>query len=318
MSARNLTMRRAAVSPAEAIYILGCLGEDEYSIPGRMHQGIVDTLMAVDAVNAISQSQNVFKIQVGDRATFEQVMKQIAENSKTLLPLIFIDGHGDEGRGLRLPNEEYIDWSGLISLFGQVTMASRGELTVVASFCHSMELIRHLDPSAKLPFSMFYGYESTITVGVIELETKEFYKSVIQDGGQKFLELDSIGELKNGMEIRVYSEYDHIGFMLAVTILMRTDPKSLGSDQTLVSVRTLKKMIDTTSGHLNQSPKGARNLLKKIMKNNLLSELMIKSMMHDTKRREYLLEDVRNHFALFDDAAGQVAQSTKYSSTKTD
>lgn len=96
------------------------------------------------------------------------------------LPLMHLDGHGSDGKGLRIdPSNEVMPFPELMENLRAINVVSGNNLLVVSALCHGLQAVRDagiLDPS---PYFAYFGTASKITVGELEAGIAEFYRRLL-------------------------------------------------------------------------------------------------------------------------------------------
>lgn len=202
-------------------------------------------------------------------------------------PIIIILGHGDKNKGLLTPSGESLHWKDLIGSLNKVTVSSHGETMVLASFCHSMELIKFIDFHSKLPFSFYYGYKTDISAGDVETQTNALLASLIDDGGKYLTKL--LKECK----FDVYSEYDHINSELAIYLQLANNPSDLAKVHPSFSLGKIRKDINSKANH---PKKGLDKLTNNIIRSPILVKILLEDKMYDTERRSYMITAIDEYF----------------------
>lgn len=197
--------------------------------------------------------------------------------------MIFIHGHGEEEAGLQLASGTYVPWSAYLEALGSVTRASRGELTVVAAFCHSMSPIRMLPNTGRLPFAFYYGYDSTITAGEVHDETSRLYSGFLRNGGRTGPDKPT--------SLKLYSEYDHISqHMLAFVSLYGGLVHGEKAHPTISIRKAIRGVEESWPG---AKLGGVRKFIKEAIKSRELVATVLEKLMYNTERRRRLIGEVR-------------------------
>ncbi|HBC6430068.1 TPA: hypothetical protein KEW82_003978 [Citrobacter amalonaticus] len=290
MSIPAFILKQSFTSDCNFIAILDCLNPlMDISSPRRHFEDLRIKLIGKDKPEKIDK--NLQLVTCKNESEFCDYLNKL-EKKFTIpgfKPIIIIHAHGDKKKGLQLPDNSFVGWSRLIEKFRHITEKCGGDLTVIAAFCHSHELIKHLGQVKKLPFSFYYGYPSAISSGVIEDEVDIIYKSFIDDGGKTLIPLLS------KLSIKLYGEYDFIKMFLSPALLMAANPEQLSKIQPSLSQKKLKGLV---SKNINGPQSGIDSLFKKVVRGDNLSISLVEEHMYDTERRTYVLQSVRNYFNL--------------------
>lgn len=265
--------------------MIDCLGLSDQKSARRRHEGICDELMALASSTFEQDRTRVLHCKCADLNELVFLLSVIREYcQKGALPLLFIDGHGDREKGLKLPSGQFMGWDMYLDLLNHITLATGGELTVIAAFCNSMAIEPMLSLSARLPFSFYYGYTSEVPAGLVETETKMIYESLLRDGGQRF------GELP--LQISSYSEYHHANQLIAPALLLAWAPETLAEIAPELSRGTLRAFYEQRQAANGVPLSGARKNFNKLIRGNELVSALVTSGMHDTPRRERYLYEI--------------------------
>jgi len=285
MGRTTITLQQSMVSPVNSIFIIDCLGLSDQKSARRRHEDICDELMALAPLTFEEDRTRVLHCKCADLNELVLLLSVIREYcQKGVLPLLFIDGHGDREKGLKLPSGQFMGWDMYLDLLNHITLATGGELTVIAAFCNSMAIEPMLSLSARLPFSFYYGYASEVPAGLVETETKMIYESLLRDGGQRF------GELP--LQISSYSEYHHANQLIAHALLLAWAPETLAEVAPELSRGTLRAFYEQRLAANGVPLSGARKNFNKLIRGNGLVSSLVTSGMHDTPRRERYLYEI--------------------------
>lgn len=291
MSIPKLTIKISNTSSSNFIAILDCLNPAlDISSPRRSYEDLSVKLIGKDKPEKINQ--NVQLITCENKHQFLNAFNNLNQHFSIpgFKPTILIHAHGDEKHGLQLPDHSFVAWPKLIEMFGVLTETCDGDLTIIAGFCYSFELIKHIPKNIiKSPFSFYYGYTNKIKAGTVEDEINIIIKSFIDDGGK------SLFSLLSKLRIRSFSEFDFIMPLLVHTLTMAAAPKELSKLAPILSQKKIKKSV--RSKH-NGPQRGIDNLIKLIVRSEILSVEIIKIHMHNTERRTYAFQAVENYFTL--------------------
>ncbi|RZL03841.1 MAG: hypothetical protein EOP36_03090 [Rubrivivax sp.] len=222
-------------------------------------------------------------------AVFTEIKKEC--NSSTF-PLIFFDAHGDKERGLQLSSGEYLDWDLFNLKLEEITYAAHGNLTVVASFCHSMSALKKPDFGKPLPCPFYYGYSDEVLAGDVENESKQLIQALIQHG-----KLD-----EKTMKIELYSEYKHAELLISPLIVKFTNPQGSASILPELSKNKLRQVLLRDLAKTFGTTKNFNKHFAKITYLPFLIEYIIRSSMHDTERRSRFIAEVVNQIQRLNDA----------------
>ncbi len=280
-----ITISNSSVSTADTIFIIDCLSPGELQTGKNRTEEIFNEVLRSEpnlSDDEIKKISHVYCSKLDDFLDLIQKIKDICRNGA--LPLLFIDGHGHSELGLQFPSGEYIGWDDYLNCLKMVTETTKGELTVVAAFCHSMKILGRIGVSDKLPFSFYYGYEDEVKAGTIEIETHEIIKKIIRDGGK--------GLRKNPGSMTGYSEYDHVEKLILPAIALMKNPAELAMAMPELSKGQLRSRLDQKLASEGTPLSGSRKIFEKIINSSLLATELIKTVMHDTYRRKRLIDEV--------------------------
>ena len=283
----TLNYDQKIASDANTIFLIDCLREDDKQSARTRHEGICDSLMALSAQNIIHDTSRVYHLQCRHRDNWSAAMKKIRDSCKVgLLPLVFIDGHGDAEKGLAMPSGGFICWQQYGQDLRAIMDAARGELTVVAGFCHSFAFIATaVNEEGKLPFGFYFGYKDEVLTSVVEDETQIIYESLINDGGQV---LNS-----RSLEISSFNEYDHAEKIVGQVAFMRLRPEALVAEQPQLSKANLRKVLEKYLAQQGKPLGEMREIVKHVLSNTpRIAERLIDTYMHDTTRRSHFKKQI--------------------------
>jgi hypothetical protein len=167
------------------IYIIQYLGESEYKTGQRLYEDLLqwapikDKRYSVD-FKSISNKEELFQ-----RFGF------IAEESrqKNILPILHLECHGCKD-GLRLSNNELVNWEELRGKLTKINIYCRNNLLLVLAACQGGYIIELLSPECRAPFAGVIAPEKERTSGQIEKDFKSFYKEFLNSfDGNKAIEM---------------------------------------------------------------------------------------------------------------------------------
>lgn len=106
-----LTTFKTVASPANLVYILDALDSSEMQTGVHKYNQIVDEVLSRMPEESRNIKSKIFLLKTPDLKTFASVFEEIKSNCNSkMMPLIFIDGHGDKQKGLKLPSGEFVNW----------------------------------------------------------------------------------------------------------------------------------------------------------------------------------------------------------------
>lgn len=298
MSIPKFTLKTSNTSSSNFIAILDCLNPvSDISSPRRNHEDLRIKLIGKDKPEKIEQ--NLQLITCKNKKEFFNYFEKLTQrfNTPGFKPLILIHAHGNKENGLQLPDNSFVGWPNLIKLFGELTEKCGGDLTIIAGFCHSYELIEYIPIDKRLPFSFYYGYANTIPAGIVEDEMNIIYQSFINDGGK------TLFPLLSKLHIKFFGEFDFIMQFLAPALAMEADPEELSRLVPIFSQRQIKKAV---RNKFNGPQRGIDKSIKSIVRNDILAVDLIKKYMHETERKTYTLKAVDDYFSLIRSNRSQI------------
>ncbi|MEQ9745654.1 hypothetical protein ABRQ05_15270 [Pectobacterium actinidiae] len=290
MSIPNFTLKISNNSSSNFIAILDCLNPvSDLSSPRRHYEDLRIKLIGKDKPEKLEQNLQLITCKNNQEFFdyFEKLMQRF--NTPGFKPIILIHAHGDKKNGLQLPDNSFVEWSKLIKIFSELTEKCDGDLTIISGFCHSYELIKHIPIDNRLPFAFYYGYANTVSAGVVEDEMNIIYQSFINDGGKTLFPLLST------LHIKSFGEFDFIRQFLAPALAMAANPEELSKLAPIFSQGKIRKSV---RDQFNGPQRGIDNLIKFIVRNDILAIELIKHYMHDTERKTYTLNAVNDYFSL--------------------
>jgi len=109
-----------------------------------------------------------------------QFLDVIAEQARgPLRPIIHLDMHGDEERGLFIAaTGEHLPWLDLLDKFRMINIGTDNNLCVVAPVCHAYHAILQIKLDQLTPFSLFIAPVHEVTSGFIEERIVPFYQEM--------------------------------------------------------------------------------------------------------------------------------------------
>ncbi|WDY56573.1 hypothetical protein [Pseudomonas sp. PSKL.D1] len=286
MESRNFTLRRSGNSPANAILTISCLSPEDLQTGRTRLQGLHDLLLELDAGRFEYNRNFAHLFEAESSGALSATFQEIYEVCDIGIdPILFIDGHGDELKGMRMPNGEWVSWKSLLEHFQPMIDRTRGQLTVIIAACHSMAAIKHVDSNRKLPFSFYYGYPSEISAGVVQDETEKIYRSLLLDHGKILVD-------EHRLRIECFSEYDHLTPALAPALLLSKSPTLSAQTQPELSRNEINKYISVEMARAGRPVKGTRHRINEILGSGALAVQIARNLMHDTERLERVIEDI--------------------------
>ena len=106
--------------------------------------------------------------QVHNKVEFARVVGNLAEevDSKGVYPILHIEAHGND-EGLKLGENNYIEWCELLEILSQLNISMKGNLLVVLASCYGACIIRHISTISRAPFwGVIAPYENTYPANV--------------------------------------------------------------------------------------------------------------------------------------------------------
>lgn len=284
MEATSIRVETAMVSPASTVFIIDCLGEGDKQSGRSRHEGIRDTLIELSPEAFEHDLSRVYHERCSSQNDWMSTMDKILQMCRHgHHPLIFIDGHGDRDKGLRMPSGGFISWKEYEITLIRLILTARGQLTVVAAFCHSYSFVENLinrssTQLTRLPFAFYYGYKDEVPTFMVEQETRIIYESLLRNGGQS---LNS-----DNLQISHYSEYDHAIKYVAPVIMMQIAPNTLISINPKFSKTHLRRTLEVDLAKSGWRLGQLRQAIKTAINSPLiLAERLLQQTMHETERR---------------------------------
>jgi hypothetical protein len=289
MDPTKFTIRRSAVSPANAIFIIDCLSEQDLQTGRSRLQNLHDLLLSRDPEKFDDDKNFIRRFEANTASEFAECFEAIITACTLgIRPILFIDAHGHPELGLGMPSQELVGWNTLLELLEGVVGKTAGELTVIVAACHSMKAVESLRSNGRLPFSFYYGYSSNVMAGVVEKETEVIYKSLLNDGGQ------SIMSARN-LELECWSEYDHVQDLLSMALLMAKAPSVLAEMIPQLSRANMRTAFDEVVAKNGMPQSGSRKKLNQLLNSGQHAIRLVEDMMHDTPRRDRVIQDIESY-----------------------
>ena len=127
-----------------------------------------------------------------------------------LKPLIHIDMHGCERRGLEIgENGDYVDWQYVVDALRILNEKLNNQLIVLITACHGLHAILPINFQNSAPFLCIFAPEEEITFADIEDKVPQFYSELFSTGS-----LDSALE-KLGGEFTLFNSVEFLFNVLA-------------------------------------------------------------------------------------------------------
>jgi bacterioferritin (cytochrome b1) len=284
----TITLAMAVTSSANTIFLIDCLSAEDLQTARRRHEGICDELMSLPPSGFQADTSRVVHLRCQTREDWDKGLNKIRDVCKNgLSPLLFIDGHGDERRGLLMPSGESVSWEIYLRDLRAITYAARGELTVIAAFCYSLAVKPMLKgKKGKLPFAFYFGYANEISAGIVEKETRILYESLLRNGGETLQ--DEV------LELSCFDEYEHAIDAIAHVVMMQTAPRMLVSIDPRFSRAKLRAKVGRDLAAEGVKMAGYGKAINKAIRNpKALAMKLIEDVMHDTDRRRDFIRDIQ-------------------------
>ncbi|KTS77724.1 hypothetical protein NS274_09220 [Pseudomonas oryzihabitans] len=112
------------------------------------------------------------------------------------------------------------------------------------------------------------------------------YESLFNDGGQTVLNATSL-------QLKSFSEYDHVTYVLAITLLSAKAPDVLAKMLPGLSRAKLRASADETVVKKGIPLSGSRVKVNHILNSGQLAIKMVEQLMHNTPRRERVIQDIQ-------------------------
>lgn len=287
----SIRVEKAVVSPVSIIFIIDCLTDRDKQSGRFRYEGIRDTLMELspeEFENDLAQVNHESCSSRDDWATTVNRIFNLCQSGHR--PFVFIDGHGDEIRGLRLSSGEFISWEEYELSLIQLVLSAQGELAVFGAFCYSYTFVdkiikRSVNQLTKLPFAFYYGYKCEVPTSVVEEETRAVYESLLRDGGQS-LDFGSF-------QFSCYSEYEHAIQYVAPTIMMQLAPKTLVSMVPGFSKNHMRRALEVDLAKNGFRLGRVRHSIRVAINSpQVLAEHLLELTMHKTERRKRFISSI--------------------------
>lgn len=286
MDPTKFTLRRSAFSPGNAIFIVDCLSSWELQTGRSRLQEMHDLLLARDPERYDYNKHFAHRFEARSADEFaERIQEILGACDLGIQPVIFIDAHGDPEKGLAMVSGGFVSWGELLASLRRIVERAKGELTVIVAACHSMAAVKNLPYAEAAPFSFYYGYSSNVLASVLEKETRFIYESLFNDGGQSVLNAKDL-------QLKSFSEYDHVELALAVALLSAKDPGTLAKMRPEMSRAKFRAAADEAIASSGRPLSGSRVRVNKMFNSGKLAIKVVEQMMHATPRRARVIEDI--------------------------
>lgn len=110
---------------------------------------------------------------------FQLLDKILHEIDDGLRPIIHLDMHGSQDRGLEIgPTGEFIDWVTVIDTLRVLNSKLHNELVILMTACHGLYSILPISFEKTAPFLCLVAPEKEVKVGEIQDRVPEFYREL--------------------------------------------------------------------------------------------------------------------------------------------
>lgn len=303
---KNLSISLSSASKINKIFLIDCLGSSDLQTGRKRHEELTDALAKRDvfchSTEDDVENSIVVRFEVKNTIDISNAFEEIKRCCESNIhPLIMIDGHGDKEKGILLPSNNFYGWSELIANFRKITELSHGELTVVAAFCYSMQLKKHLPllyetevgttTYRKMPFSFYYGYDDEILAGKVKDDTIVLAECLFNDKGADFehIDMSRLTELDYILRLITPVIQEFLGVVHGGECVKRTIGISKKDIVDLVEKNTVKER--PLSGTRKKT-------IEHINNGNMVKFMVYKILidcMHDTDRRRKLIESIEKY-----------------------
>lgn len=279
----KLNISACQASPANRIYIMDSLSQGELKTGVDKYDKIMETILHEMSDQMDLLEERIVHKKCLDRQSIEEFFDLIKKecNSENL-PLIFFDGHGDKEKGFQLSSGEFIDWDSFNKNLEEITYAAQGNLTVVASFCHSMSALKRPSFEKPLPCPFYYGYSDEVSASEVQDEGRLIIVSLI-----KFGKVDQADK-----KIKLYSEYDHVKDLISVLLAKFLRPQQNVNKFPELSKGKLRKNIQEYVGREVGVTVGLNKVFTQVFDVSVLIPEVLSKAMHNTERRQRLIEEL--------------------------
>lgn len=190
---------------------------------------------------------------VSTRQELIEVLRKIARQArKGLRPIIHLDMHGDQRRGLELNSSgEFAAWPELIAWLRKINIKTRNNLCVVAASCYGLHMISSISIHNAVPFYCLIAPEYEVSIGFIDVKMSLFYRRLLQTGNLEnaFREIEGTfkqfhSEKMLTVVLAKYIKYQCKGSGFAERKeLLITGALTRGIPRTQESLRRLRKLV---------------------------------------------------------------------------
>jgi len=125
------------------------------------------------------------KIDVGNVTELEKLLQELAAHARdrNMRPLLHLDMHGNQDKGLLLSNgSEYCSWGRLSVLLREINLHTRNNLCVVGSACFGLRAIMPIKLNEATPFFLLLAPEQEVKTGFLEKNMALFYRELFESG----------------------------------------------------------------------------------------------------------------------------------------
>ncbi len=154
---------------------------------GRSGRRLADELEALSANVPVTVTYHA----VDSRDLLRAVMLAVVTEAESgHFPLLHLEAHGalrQPGRsttsqGLILASGELLQWSEIEPYLVQINRATRLRLLVFVASCFGADIATLIRPTERAPMRVLIGPRDSISLGLLEMGTMAFYRSLFRDG----------------------------------------------------------------------------------------------------------------------------------------
>jgi hypothetical protein len=160
-----------------SVVVINCMPKAEMQTARSISDGLRD--LQYETI-----SRRIFYFDdVGGRDQFLEIIRMHAKKYPDFepFPIIHVDAHGDEKRGLEVAPDQFVSWQELFSEFQAINKATDNNLGVVLAACHGIELsdlVKVLQPS---PFNFLVSARGEVSAGATKMAMLAFYSALFRD-----------------------------------------------------------------------------------------------------------------------------------------
>lgn len=160
-----------------AIIIINAIPSGEYNTAKKLYEDLNDLY------NTRQEESQCFLESANSIEEIREILESLSTNeAKILQPILHIEAHGMEGKGL-LIGKDILSWDELYNYCVRINIQSKNNFgLILAGCCYSNALTKEIDLKKPCPFSYVIAPEKEVDVGAVRDQCKKFYVDLIKSG----------------------------------------------------------------------------------------------------------------------------------------